>query len=73
MPIAVKILHLQPGLNRVGEEHGQRAVIGVCTGPEMTLCDVIACGTSIGGGSMKPGSTISIIIDGIGTLTNRYE
>ncbi len=35
--------------------------------------DVIACGTSIGVGSMKPGSTISIVIDGIGMLTNRFD
>ena len=35
--------------------------------------DVIACGTSVGVGSMKPGSTVSIHIDGIGTLSNRYE
>ncbi len=35
--------------------------------------DVIACGTSVGVGSMKPGSTISIVIDGIGMLTNRFE
>jgi 2-keto-4-pentenoate hydratase/2-oxohepta-3-ene-1,7-dioic acid hydratase in catechol pathway len=35
--------------------------------------DVIACGTSVGVGSMKPGSTVSIVIDGIGTLTNRFE
>ncbi len=34
--------------------------------------DVIACGTSVGVGSMKPGSTVSIVIDGIGTLTNRF-
>ena len=42
---------------------------------DMTLepGDVIACGTSVGVGSMKPGSTVSIIIDGIGPLTNRYE
>ncbi len=42
---------------------------------DMTLeaGDVIACGTSVGVGSMKPGSTISIVIDGIGTLTNRFE
>ena len=42
---------------------------------DMTLDagDIIACGTSVGVGSMKAGSTISIIIDGIGTLTNRYE
>jgi 2-keto-4-pentenoate hydratase/2-oxohepta-3-ene-1,7-dioic acid hydratase in catechol pathway len=42
---------------------------------DMTLeaGDVIACGTSIGVGSMKPGSTVSIVIDGIGTLTNQYD
>jgi 2-keto-4-pentenoate hydratase/2-oxohepta-3-ene-1,7-dioic acid hydratase in catechol pathway len=42
---------------------------------DMTLMpgDVIACGTSIGAGKMKPGSTIEISIDGIGTLRNRFE
>lgn len=35
--------------------------------------DVIACGTSIGVGSMKPGSTVEVGIDGIGKLVNRYE
>jgi 2-keto-4-pentenoate hydratase/2-oxohepta-3-ene-1,7-dioic acid hydratase in catechol pathway len=35
--------------------------------------DVIACGTSIGVGSMKPGSTVAVSIDGIGTLVNRFE
>src|SRR6266511_3807079 len=42
---------------------------------DMTLeaGDVIACGTSTGVGSMKPGSTISVIIDGIGALTKRFE
>ncbi|MGH8264839.1 MAG: fumarylacetoacetate hydrolase family protein, partial [Steroidobacteraceae bacterium] len=42
---------------------------------DMTLeaGDIIACGTSVGVGSMKPGSTVSIVIDGIGTLTNRFE
>lgn len=35
--------------------------------------DVICCGTSIGVGSMKPGSTIEVTIEGIGTLANRYE
>ena len=42
---------------------------------EMTLeaGDVIACGTSIGVGTMKPGSAVSIVIDGIGTLTNRFD
>jgi 2-keto-4-pentenoate hydratase/2-oxohepta-3-ene-1,7-dioic acid hydratase in catechol pathway len=39
---------------------------------DMTLLpgDVILCGTSVGVGSMKPGSTVSIQIEGIGTLTN---
>lgn len=42
---------------------------------DMTLepGDVIACGTSIGVGSMKAGSEVGIIIDGIGELKNRYE
>ena len=41
---------------------------------DMTLLpgDVIACGTSVGAGSMKPGSTIEIAIDGIGTLRNSF-
>lgn len=41
---------------------------------DMTLepGDVIACGTSIGVGSMKPGSEVRIVIDGIGELVNRY-
>jgi 2-keto-4-pentenoate hydratase/2-oxohepta-3-ene-1,7-dioic acid hydratase in catechol pathway len=42
---------------------------------DMTLWpgDVIACGTSVGVGSMKPGNTVDIVIDGIGTLSNSYE
>ena len=42
---------------------------------DMTLepGDIIACGTSMGAGSMKPGSRIHIEIDGIGTLENTYE
>ncbi|MBL8385464.1 MAG: fumarylacetoacetate hydrolase family protein [Burkholderiales bacterium] len=41
---------------------------------DMTLepGDIIACGTSVGAGSMKPGSVIRIEIDGIGALENRY-
>jgi 2-keto-4-pentenoate hydratase/2-oxohepta-3-ene-1,7-dioic acid hydratase in catechol pathway len=39
---------------------------------DMTLLpgDVIACGTSLGVGSMKDGSTVEIEIDGIGSLVN---
>ncbi len=42
---------------------------------DMTLYpgDVICCGTSIGVGSMKPGSAVEVSIDGIGTLSNRFE
>lgn len=42
---------------------------------DMTLYpgDVICCGTSVGVGSMKPGSTIEVVIDGIGTLRNTFE
>ncbi len=42
---------------------------------DMTLYpgDVILCGTSIGVGSMKPGSDITVEIAGIGALRNRYE
>jgi 2-keto-4-pentenoate hydratase/2-oxohepta-3-ene-1,7-dioic acid hydratase in catechol pathway len=35
--------------------------------------DIITCGTSVGAGSMKPGSTIEIEITGIGKLTNTFE
>lgn len=42
---------------------------------DMTLQpgDLILCGTSVGVGSMKPGSWVSVEIDGIGTLTNPVE
>ncbi|MEY2953374.1 MAG: hypothetical protein RLZZ401_1461 [Pseudomonadota bacterium] len=35
--------------------------------------DIILCGTSLGVGSMAPGSDIAVEIDGIGRLTNRFE
>jgi 2-keto-4-pentenoate hydratase/2-oxohepta-3-ene-1,7-dioic acid hydratase in catechol pathway len=34
--------------------------------------DLIACGTSVGASSLKPGATVEVIIEGIGTLANRY-
>lgn len=42
---------------------------------DMTLYpgDLILCGTSVGVGSMKPGSTVEIEIAGIGKLRNRFE
>lgn len=41
---------------------------------DMTLHpgDVILCGTSIGVGSMKPGSLVEVEIEGIGRLSNRF-
>ena len=40
----------------------------------MTLLpgDIITCGTSLGALPMKPGSTVEIHIDGIGTLSNTF-
>lgn len=42
---------------------------------DMTLLpgDIILCGTSVGVGSMKPGSTVEVEIAGIGKLANRFE
>lgn len=42
---------------------------------DMTLApgDLLLCGTSIGVGSMRPGSLVEVEIDGIGKLSNRYE
>jgi 2-keto-4-pentenoate hydratase/2-oxohepta-3-ene-1,7-dioic acid hydratase in catechol pathway len=35
--------------------------------------DIILCGTSVGVGSMKPGSTVEVDIPGVGRLVNRFE
>ena len=35
--------------------------------------DVIACGTSLGIGSMKEGASVEVSIDGIGSLVNPFE
>ena len=35
--------------------------------------DIVSCGTGPGALPMKPGATIDVIIDGIGTLSNSYE
>jgi 2-keto-4-pentenoate hydratase/2-oxohepta-3-ene-1,7-dioic acid hydratase in catechol pathway len=42
---------------------------------DMTLHpgDVILCGTSIGAMPMKPGSTVEVVIEGIGRLFNEYR
>lgn len=42
---------------------------------DMTLYpgDIVLCGTSVGVGSMKPGSDVVVDINGIGQLSNRFE
>jgi 2-keto-4-pentenoate hydratase/2-oxohepta-3-ene-1,7-dioic acid hydratase in catechol pathway len=42
---------------------------------DMTLLpgDLILCGTSLGVGVMKPGSTVEVEVAGIGRLVNRFE
>ena len=42
-------------------------------GAALEAGDVVAYGTLIGVGSMKAGSEVSIIIEGIGELCNRHE
>ena len=41
---------------------------------DMTLMpgDVIACGTSLGAGSILEGDLVEIVIDGVGSLANRF-
>ena len=42
---------------------------------DMTLeaGDVIACGTSVGVGSMRHGDVVTVAIDGIGAISNRFD
>jgi 2-keto-4-pentenoate hydratase/2-oxohepta-3-ene-1,7-dioic acid hydratase in catechol pathway len=42
---------------------------------DMTLNpgDIILCGTSVGVGSMRPGSIVEVEIDGIGKLSNHFD
>ena len=35
--------------------------------------DIIACGTSVGVGSIRPGATVEVEIAGIGVLANRFD
>jgi 2-keto-4-pentenoate hydratase/2-oxohepta-3-ene-1,7-dioic acid hydratase in catechol pathway len=51
------------------------AVIVSLISQDMTLApgDVIACGTSLGVLPMRSGTIVEVVIDGIGTLRNRYE
>lgn len=47
-------------------------VAGLSQGMTLEPGDVIACGTSIGAGSIPKGATVEIAIDGIGILSNRF-
>ena len=66
-----------------GRERQNFAITDMIFGPaqlvslvsrDLTLVpgDIISCGTSLGVGPLKPGTTVEVVIDGIGTLTNRY-
>jgi 2-keto-4-pentenoate hydratase/2-oxohepta-3-ene-1,7-dioic acid hydratase in catechol pathway len=35
--------------------------------------DIIACGTSVGNGFMKPGQQVEVRVPGLGSLLNRYS
>ena len=52
----------------------QPAEIVSALSQDMTLDagDIICCGTSVGVGSMKPGTVVEVTIEGIGTLRNQY-
>ncbi len=53
---------------------GPRALVSRLS-REMTLLpgDLIACGTSVGIGVLRPGQTVEVAIDGIGVLANAVE
>ena len=52
---------------------GAREIVSMISREVLLLPgDVIACGTSLGASDMLPGQTIEIVIEGIGSLQNRY-
>jgi 2-keto-4-pentenoate hydratase/2-oxohepta-3-ene-1,7-dioic acid hydratase in catechol pathway len=59
----------------IADMHFSAAQLVSLISQDMTLLpgDIILCGTSVGAGSMKPGSLVEVEIAGIGTLANRYE
>jgi 2-keto-4-pentenoate hydratase/2-oxohepta-3-ene-1,7-dioic acid hydratase in catechol pathway len=59
----------------VSDMHFSPAELVSLISQDMTLMpgDLILCGTSVGVGTMKPGSRVSVEIDGIGTLSNPVE
>jgi 2-keto-4-pentenoate hydratase/2-oxohepta-3-ene-1,7-dioic acid hydratase in catechol pathway len=51
----------------------EQLVSGISHDMSLLPGDVIACGTSLGVGSIKDGSSVEITIDGIGSLVNTLE
>ena len=53
---------------------GPRALVSRLS-RDMTLLpgDLIACGTSLGIGVLRPGATVEVVIDGVGSLANAVE
>ena len=78
-PLELQVKTLLDGKERqnypVGDMIFKPAQIVSLISRDMTLYpgDVISCGTSVGVGSMKPGSKVEVVIDGIGTLSNEYK
>ncbi len=50
-----------------------RLVALISQGMTLEPGDIIACGTSVGSGPIPKGATVDVVIEGIGTLTNRFE
>jgi 2-keto-4-pentenoate hydratase/2-oxohepta-3-ene-1,7-dioic acid hydratase in catechol pathway len=49
-----------------------RLVSLISQGMTLEPGDIISCGTSVGAGSIKPGATVEVSIEGIGVLVNRF-
>ena len=50
-----------------------RLVALISQGMSLEPGDVIACGTSVGSGPIPKGATVEVVIEGIGTLANRFD
>ena len=50
-----------------------RLVSLVSQGMTLEAGDIIACGTSVGAGPIPKGAVVDVVIDGIGTLSNRFD
>ena len=50
-----------------------RLVAMLSQGMTLEPGDIIACGTSLGAGPIPKGATVEVVVDGIGTLSNRFE